>query len=145
MDNPALFAADAIFQRQAATGATASTIAASVVSTWRQVEQALTPVLGVRGVAALFRRAVFLSKDRFPWLDEVFLALDGREDLSAVDVFGVVLGQQRADNAAAGGDAFFHTFHALLISMIGSSLTDRLLQSALANFSSGPSAQDISS
>ncbi|WP_231104140.1 hypothetical protein [Xanthomonas graminis] len=66
MENPALSAAVAALARQAAAGTEASAVAASVAVTWRQIEQALTPILGARGVAALFKRALFLTKDGFP-------------------------------------------------------------------------------
>lgn len=122
----------------------ASAIAASMTSTWQQIEQALTPILGARGVAALFKRALFLSKDRFPWLEEAFVAIEASSEPSALDSFGLALSRQSAATAAAGAGAFLSTFHAVLASMIGPTLTERLLQSVWATFSSGPPAQDIS-
>lgn len=144
MDNPALPAAVALLETQAASGTEAPKIAASVVSIWHQIEQALTPILGTRGVAALFKRALFLSMDRFPWLDEAFAAIEASSGRSALDIFGVVLGRQSAASAAAGGGAFLFTFHDVLVSMIGPTLTERLLQPVWTTFSSGPPAQDIS-
>ncbi|PPT95011.1 hypothetical protein XaraCFBP7407_12650 [Xanthomonas arboricola pv. arracaciae] len=134
MDHPALAAAVAILERQVAAGAEASTIASTVVVMLQQIDKVLTPILGPRGVAALFKRALFLTKDEFPWLDEAF---------AAVETVGVVLSQQRTEMTAAGGAAFVHTFHAVLVSMIGPALTERLLRSVWVTFSSGFSAQDI--
>jgi len=145
MENPALSAMVAALARQAADGAEASTLAASIASTWRQIEQALTPILGARGVAALFKRALFLTKDRFPWLEDAFAATEASSEHGALDVFGVVLSRQSAATAAAGAGAFLTTFHDVLVSMIGATLTERLLQSVWATFSSGSPAQDISS
>ncbi|WP_369979110.1 hypothetical protein [Xanthomonas bundabergensis] len=145
MENPALSATVAALARQAANGAEASAIAASITSTWRQIEQALTPILGARGVAALFKRALFLTKDRFPWLEAAFAAVEASGEHGALDSFGLVLSRQSAAAAAAGGGAFLSTFHGVLVSMIGATLTERLLQSVWGTFSSGPPAQDTTS
>ena len=53
-----------------------------------------------------------------------------------------VFRQQSSANAAGGGSALFQTFYELLASLIGPSLTERLLRSVWATSSSGPSAQD---
>jgi len=135
----------AALARQAADGAEASTLAASITSTWQQIEQALTPILGARGVAALFKRALFLTNDRFPWMEEALAAVEAPGEHSALDGFGLVLGRQSAEAAAAGGGAFLSTFHGVLISMIGATLTERLLQSVWGTLSSGPPAQDTTS
>ncbi|MEA5150265.1 hypothetical protein VB145_17970 [Xanthomonas arboricola] len=133
----------AILERQVAAGAEASTIASTAVAMLQQIDKVLTPILGPRGVAALFKRALFLTKDEFPWLDEAFVAVEASDDRNAVETVGVVLSQQRTETAAAGGAAFVHTFHAVLVSMIGPTLTERLLRSVWVTFSSGFSAQDI--
>lgn len=109
----------------------------------QQIETVLTPILGPRGVAALFKRALFLTKDDFPWLDAAFVAVEASDDRNVVETVGGVLSQQGTEMAAAGGAAFVHTFHAVLVSMIGPSLTERLLRSVWITFSSGLSAQDI--
>ncbi|UKE70005.1 MULTISPECIES: hypothetical protein [Xanthomonas translucens group] len=145
MENPALSAAVSALARQAAVGIEASVVAASVAATWQQIEQALTPILGARGVAALFKRALFLTKGGFPWLHDAFVAIEASSEHNALDIFRVVLSQQSAATAAAGAGAFLSTFHDVLISMIGATLTERLLQSVWATFSSGYPAQDISS
>ncbi|UKE73913.1 hypothetical protein [Xanthomonas graminis] len=145
MENPALSAAVAALARQAAAGTEASVVAASVAATWRQIEQALTPILGARGVAALFKRALFLTKDGFPWLHDAFVAIEASSEHNALDIFRMALSRQSAATAAAGAGAFLSTFHGVLVSMIGATLTERLLQSVSVTFSSGPPAQDISS
>lgn len=145
MENPALSAMVAALARQAADGAEASALAASIASTWQQIEQALTPILGARGVAALFKRALFLTKDHFPWMEEALAAVEASGEHGALDGFGLVLGRQSAAAAAAGGGAFLSTFHGVLVSMIGATLTERLLQSVWGTLSSGPPAQDTTS
>ena len=53
--------------------------------------------------------------------------------------------QQAAAEAAAGGTALFQSFHELLASLVGASLTDRLLRSVWAHSSGASPAQDTSS
>jgi hypothetical protein len=55
------------------------------------------------------------------------------------------LEQQAAEEAAAGGLALFQSFHDLLASLIGASLTGRLLQSVWARSAGASPAQDTSS
>lgn len=144
MDHSALTAALAVLERHAVAGAEASTVASTVVAMWQQIEKVLTPILGPRGVAALFKRALFLTKDEFPWLDEAFVAVEASNDRNAVETVSIVLSRQTTKMAAAGGAAFLNTFHSVLVSMIGPTLTERLLRSVWVTFSSGLPAQDIS-
>jgi hypothetical protein len=55
-----------------------------------------------------------------------------------------VLAQRSSAEAAAGGSTFLNTFHELLASLIGPSLTKRLLRSVWEPPSSGTAAQDTS-
>jgi hypothetical protein len=52
------------------------------------------------------------------------------------------LAQQSAADAALAGARLLRNFHDLLVTLIGPSLTERLLRSVWVNFMSGPSAQD---
>lgn len=121
--------------------ATAPQIAAAMVAIWHEIDDALTPILGKGGVAALYKRTLYLTGTAHPWL-----ALR-REDLSTgVDLAALkaVLSQQASAAAAAGGNDFLQTFHMLLTSLVGPSLTERLLRSVWARPSSGSPAQDTS-
>lgn len=40
-----------------------------VVDVLKQIDDALTPIVGARGVAALHGRCPFLTARAFPWLD----------------------------------------------------------------------------
>lgn len=120
---------------------TAAQIAAAMVAIWQEIDAALTPVLGKGGVAALYKRTLYLTGTVHPWL-----ALR-REDLSTgVDLVALnaVLSQQANAAAAAAGNDFLQTFHRLLASLVGSSLTERLLRAVWARPSRGLPAQDIS-
>ena len=54
------------------------------------------------------------------------------------------LAKQSGASAAAGGRALVRSFHDLLTTLIGPSLTERLLLSVWDDFLSGPAAQEIS-
>jgi hypothetical protein len=108
---------------------------------WQEIDGALTPILGRGGVAALYKRSLHLTSAANPWLTL------GREgDPTAMDLAALkaALGQQTGAAAAAGGGALLQTFYDLLSSLVGPSLTERLLRSVWSASSSGPSAQDTS-
>ena len=129
--------------QRAGDGADAAGIAEAIVALCEQVGSELAPIIGQRGVAALYTRSLYLATAAHPWL-ELQAEPQGSMDLSALKT--AIAGQPSAD-AAAGGVAVLQTFHALLTSLIGASLTDRLLDAVWVHHSpsSGSPAQDSSS
>ena len=115
-------------------GADAEQVADAVVAIWLDIEQALHPIIGHRGVAALYNRSIHLTAAAYPWL-----AIDQPAVPAAVDPSGLrsALLQRAAAEAAAGGNALFQTFHELFVSLVGASLTDRLLGSVWSHSSPG--------
>jgi hypothetical protein len=107
-----------------------SQVSDAAVTLWLQIDQALHPIIGHRGVAALFNRSVKLTAARFPWLGQ-----DPQDALAVVDpsVLKAALLLQTAAEATAGVDSLFQSLHDLLTSLIGSSLTDQLLRSVWAH------------
>ena len=122
-------------------GADAEQVAEAIVAIWLDIEQALHPVIGHRGVAALYNRSLHLTAVAYPWL-----AIDQPAVPAAIDPSGLrsALVEQTAAEAAAGGSALFLTFHELLASLVGASLTDRLLRSVWTRTSGDSPAQDTS-
>ena len=105
-----------------APGASAVAEAATVILS--QMAALLTPVIGVRGVDVIFRRSLYLTSKDFPWLvhgeehgDSAAL-LAGLKDRLAV---------RDAEDAAEAACALIATFIELLTTLIGESLTDRLM------------------
>ena len=125
----------------AANGADAAKVADAIVSSWREIEAALAPVIGHRGVSALFERSLYLARGRHPWLAAVPENLEARMDLAALTA---VLQKQGSSVAAAGGGAHLEALHELLGSLIGQSLAERLLRSTWSNPPTGAAAQDLS-
>lgn len=116
-------------------GASAAQIASAVIGLWNEIDDALTPIIGTRGVVALYQRSLHLSMASHPWL-AVKTNGGGPVNLQTL------LAQQSAADAAAGGSTFLHTFHSLLTSLIGASLTERLLRAAWAAPSSSVPLQN---
>lgn len=114
-------------------------VAAAVVSTWQDIERALDPIIGRRGVAALYRRSLYLAADEHAWL---IGAHDGADTPMNLDALQGLLEHQDAVEGAAAGSALFRTFGELLASLIGSSLAERLLSDAWENLIRGTPGQE---
>jgi hypothetical protein len=128
--------------RLLARGASPEQIAVTAVSTWLAVSAALSPIIGERGVAALYKRSLYLSRIDYPWLAA---AHEGERASEQYACLQAALSQQTSSNAAAANAALLQTFHDLLTDLIGGSLTERLLRSVWDNQSSGDAVQDTSS
>jgi len=105
-------------------GADAARIADEAISVWGEIDAALAPVIGQRGVAALFKRTLFLARPTHDWL------AGAQENTALPDVFAalrVTLRQQTSSNAAAAHILLLETFVDLLTRLIGEALTERLL------------------
>ncbi|MDP1899679.1 MAG: hypothetical protein Q8K96_04415 [Rubrivivax sp.] len=104
--------------------ATAAQIAAAVGTLWLELEAALSPIIGLRGVAALGQRSLHLASAAYPWL-----ATGQPGGPAALDATSLmpVLAARSSDQAAAAASLLLQTFHELLASLIGPSLTERLL------------------
>ena len=103
----------------------AQRVAEAVVELWTRVDGALGPVIGRAGVGALLQRCLHLTGPSHVWLRQALSAgPPGPIDLQSL---GAVFARQSAAEAAAGGVALFVQFQALLSSLIGSALSERLL------------------
>lgn len=124
--------------RVPAAGATRA--AAGVVAWWHAASAALAPVLGVRGVAALYQRCLHLAVATHP-----FLAAAPRSgpELQLPQLQAVLARQTEAQIAAAGA-ALAHHLSMLLEGLIGPSLTQRLLHDVQPLAIGGPATQDES-
>jgi hypothetical protein len=121
------------------TDANAAQIADAMAATWKEIDAALTPIIGSRGVVALYKRSLYLTGAAYPWLAGMHDRAPAAIDLAALKS---VVAQQSSAQAALGGNALFRTFYQLLGSLIGPSLTERLLHPVWAYSLSGPPAQD---
>lgn len=122
--------------------ASAEQVADASAAIWHEIDQALHPIIGHRGVAALYNRSLHLTAAAYPWLATGHRGLATEVDPSALKA---ALVQRAAAEAAAGSIALFQSFHGLLAGLIGASLTDRLLRSVWTRSADDSPAQDTSS
>ncbi|SDP88091.1 hypothetical protein SAMN05216303_108234 [Rhodoferax sp. OV413] len=95
----------------------------AVGSTWQTMAAQLEPVIGVRGVSVLLNRALYLTVKSYPWLTPT----NAQEAADAMENIKLRFVGRTALEAAEGGCALLVTFTELLASLIGESLTERLL------------------
>src|SRR5688572_24051634 len=124
--------------RLAPEGADAGGLADAAVSAWRDIESALSPIVGKRGVAALYARSLHLTRAAHPALAD---AHDGALSFDEFASLHAVLSRQTAPDAAAASAALLRTFTDLLTKLIGASLTERLLRPVSHHPTSGNAAQ----
>ena len=104
----------------------ANALAAATVATWSQISARLAPLIGARGVDTLLGRTIYLTSVYFPWL-AMAMAGDSERGAAPLDGLRERLARQDVPVAAAASCEFLLTFTVLLASLIGDSLTDRLL------------------
>lgn len=126
--------------QRVAQGVNSAEIVAEIISSWQAIDAALRPIIGAGGVSALYKRSVYLTAPSFPWLKNVAEIVSPTIDLAALKY---ALIQQSSIDAAAGGGALLQTLYELLVSLIGTTLTQRLLHSTWTNTFGGESAQDV--
>ncbi|MES3002096.1 MAG: hypothetical protein V4787_15505 [Pseudomonadota bacterium] len=126
--------------RLAAEGAQPDQVAEAAVREWKQVHDALAPLIGQSGAAALYRRTLHLARADRPWLDPAFLGAVTPGDFSA---YRDALARQDSAIAAGAHDETQRALRGLLINLIGPSLTERLLRAAAVSPSAGKAVQDL--
>jgi hypothetical protein len=105
-------------------------VARAIVLIWGEIDATLSPILGPRGVAMLYKRSLVLAGVAHGWLPRVDEPLPTAVDLAPLRA---ALIQQGNTVAIDGGSAFLRTFYELLSSLVGPSLTERLLRSIWDN------------
>lgn len=121
------------------TKATALQIAEATAAAWHAIDATLATIVGASGAAALYQRSLFLNSKTHACLGTVAGTIQTSIDPAALKA---VLAQQSAEDAATVGAAVFQTFYELLTSLVGPSLTERLLHAVWVPFLSGPPSQD---
>lgn len=125
---------------RAGSGADAGQIADAFVSICQEIDSVLRPIVGQTGVAALYKRSVYVTGKNFPWLAQGGNTFNSPIEFEALKQ---LLAAQNAANAHAAGSALLQTLYDLLASMVGSSLTQRLLQSLWAGTEATTPTQEL--
>ena len=105
----------------------------------QDIAAVLTPLLGARGVAALYQRALHVTRARHAWLAEPLEVAQPVVDLLALQA---AFARQDRDEAAAAATALLQSFDDLLASLIGRPLSQRLLDPVWAHSLRRPNAQE---
>ena len=127
------------FVSRAGDGTDVERIADSAVVAWRAIDTALSPIIGPLGIATLYGRSVYLTRVVHPCLADVHESLMTPNDYA---VLRAVLIHQTSEVAWAASAALLQTFCDQLGTLIGESLTERLLRATWESPSSGPAVQD---
>jgi hypothetical protein len=135
-----LWIAASIAQR-AGKNPDAARVADAIIAVLREIEVALTPIIGLRGVTALYRRCLLLCSARHPCLADTDENAQTALDLAPLRA---VLERQSPDDAWCIGLDLLVASHQLLTSLIGPSLCERLLRSVWENPLSGTPPRDTS-
>jgi hypothetical protein len=133
--------AAAALLRRLGDGANAAEVSRAVVGTWTAINAELGPVIGPRGVAALYHYSLQRVAPAHPWLADALA-----EDRTLMDLVALkrVLAMQSRADAARGGHAGLQTFHDLLAALVGATLTERLLRPVWTDSPGMPPAQGAS-
>jgi hypothetical protein len=107
---------------------------------WLAIDDALSPVVGRRGMAALYQRSLHLSRGRFPWLPD---AQPGPFEACEFEPLRAAVAAQPRGPAAEGAACLFRVFRELMATLLGEQLTEQLLRPVLAHDSRGPAAKDF--
>jgi hypothetical protein len=114
-------------------------IAGELVRLVQDIAAVLTPILGSRGVAALYQRTLHVTRSSHAWVAGPQEIAQHIIDLVALQA---AFARQDRDEAAAAATALLHAFHDLLASLIGEPLCQRLLDPVWAHFPRRPTVKD---
>ena len=129
----------AFLEGTVSAGASSQEVAEVIAAAFQGIDQLLVPIIGQRGMAALYKRTLHLARPACPWLP---VTPEGVPTGMDVATLTTELAKRTAADVAAAGTQLLQTFHALLTNLIGESLTERLLRPVWATILSGPSARD---
>ena len=139
MERQASRAALASLQNRVSDGADVAQVADMVVTAWQRTAFILKPIIGERGMSALYQRSLYVSGREYEWLRPCYQGIQGAMDLTSLKA---ALALQQCDVAVQGGAALFTAFYDLLASLVGEALTTRLLYALWENSYGAPTAQD---
>lgn len=139
LESPTLSRTQALLAVRVGAGDGKLAAADAVVTLCSEIDAALSPVVGPHGVAALYRRSLFLTGQAYPALEGLHESVETSMDVSALRARLETL---PSEQATLVGVALLQTFQELLASLVGSSLTERLLSSLWDRPLSDPPARE---
>lgn len=109
-----------------AKGLSSNQIAEIAVEAWQEIDAVLSPIIGREGMAMLYKRALYLIREDYPWL---LAAHEVEHAFGDFALLKMALSERSRGEARAASLALYQRFCKTLESLIGESLTDRLLKS----------------
>ncbi len=103
----------------------ADAVAKATFIIWNDVEARLSTVIGTKGVDILFKRSLYLTTSSFPWLKGTEHPQDRESLFSGIKA---CLASRETESSTEAGCAFLNILTELLNTLIGDSLTERLLE-----------------
>lgn len=140
MDSPESSRIAAPLARHLGEHADAMQIADATVVVWSEIDKVLAPIIGYGGVIALCKRSLYLAVQRHACLTDVYASIESGGEFAELKP---VIAQQTGITVAIG-DEVFQLFYELLVTLIGNSLTERLLRPVWESALAGPPTQDSS-
>ncbi len=125
--------------QRASDGVAAAELADFIVAAWQTIETSLTPIIGQRSVATLYKRSCYLASRQHGWLMDVH---DGVQPTMNLAKLKLALVEQASTAIAAGAGAALQVFYKVPTYPAGASLTERLLQSVWADLLPPPAQED---
>ncbi|MHC8366066.1 hypothetical protein ACYZT9_09345 [Pseudomonas sp. ZT5P21] len=117
-------------------------VADVIITMLQDTSASLVPIIGPRGVAALYLRSLHLFTSLHPHMADTYTPLVVPLDLT--DLKSILIQQTQID-AIFFGEELLKALYELLATLIGPSLSTRLLLDVWAYNSSAPPAQETSS
>ncbi|HTF86264.1 MAG TPA: hypothetical protein VL987_16895 [Cellvibrio sp.] len=109
-----------------ATGMNSNQIAEIAAEAWQEIDGVLSPIIGREGMAMLYKRALHLIRDEYPWL---MAAHEGENAFADFAALKTALSERTKVEASAASLALYQRFYKTLVNLIGEPLTDRLFKS----------------
>ena len=114
-------------------GGASTIVARKGYSTWVEIDAVLSPLIGARDMAGLYRRSLMLTLSAHPLLRVVYEAPPAVSDYTTLRD---LLMLQPIPIAVATDEALLESFKGLLSQLVGPSVTERVLRLAIDNISS---------
>lgn len=123
---------------RAMEGASSDQVAHAIVGVWKAIDAALGPVIGSQGVAALYQRSHFVALASCAWLGASYPGVQAEIDFQ---VMKQTFASQSPAIAATAGVTMLRAFYELLTGMLGTDLTDELLEPVWSTLNAQPQGE----